>query len=106
MATEVINIRTIDLNNELIHKPAGVPHGWLVPVHNKMMANIPPEEHDKVKILGIEKLVYSYEHTLTPVEELTGKLEKVKASLTETRWKELTPESLEDAIKSILKDLT
>ncbi len=70
MTTKTITLRAIDLIQGLGNDHDGIPFGWLSSLVGKVKAIVPDDEEASCKVHGAAGLTFSYEHTLTPTEEL------------------------------------
>ena len=87
MTTKTITLRAIDLIQGLGNDHDGIPFRWLTSLVEKVRAIVPDDEEASCVVLGAAGLTFSYEHTLTPTEQL-------QATIAEMQRKEMLLRSL------------
>ncbi len=80
MTTKTITLRAIDLIPGLNSEGEGVPFRWLSSLVEKVKAIVPDDEEASCKVHGAAGLTFSYEHTLTPTEELQATVADMQAT--------------------------
>lgn len=81
MTTKTITLRAIDLIQGLGNEHAGIPFRWLTSLVEKARAIVPDDEEASCVVLGAQFLTFSYEHTLSEVEQLQATAAQIKALL-------------------------
>ena len=80
MTTKTITLRAIDLLPGLGNEHDGIPFRWLTSLVEKARAAVPDDEEASCVVLGAQFLTFSYEHTLSPVEELQAAVAEMQAT--------------------------
>ena len=88
MTTKTITLRAIDLIQGLGNEHDGIPFRWLTSLVEKVKAQVPDDEESTCMVHGVAGLTFSYEHTLSEIEQLQAtvadmqaKAEQIKALL-------------------------
>ncbi len=79
MTTKTITLRAIDLIQGLGNDHDGIPFRWLTSLVEKVRAIVPDDEEASCVVLGAAGLTFSYEHTLTPTEQLQATIAEMQA---------------------------
>ena len=78
MTTKTITLRAIDLIQGLGNDHDGIPFRWLTSLVEKVRAIVPDDEEASCVVLGAAGLTFSYEHTLTPTEQLQATIAEMQ----------------------------
>ena len=79
MTTKTITLRAIDLLPGLGNDHDGIPFRWLTSLVEKARAAVPDDEEASCVVLGAQFLTFSYEHTLSEVEQLQATIAEMQA---------------------------
>lgn len=79
MTTKTITLRAIDLIQGLGNEHDGIPFRWLTSLVEKVKAQVPDDEEASCVVLGAQGLTFSYEHTLTPTEQLQATVAEMQS---------------------------
>ena len=80
MTTKTITLRAIDLIQGLGNEHAGIPFRWLTSLVEKARAIVPDDEEASCVALGAQFLTFSYEHTLSEVEQMQATVAGMQAT--------------------------
>lgn len=81
MTTKTITIRAIDLIQGLGNDRDGIPFGWLSSLVGKVKAIVPDDEEASCRVFGAAGLTFSYEHTLSEIEQLQDTIAEMQRQL-------------------------
>ncbi len=79
MTTKTITLRAIDLLPGLDSEGEGVPFLWLRNLVTKVQACVPESEEASCLVHGTTGLTFTYEHTLSEVEQLQATVAKMQS---------------------------
>ena len=79
MTNKTITLRAIDLIPGLNDEYAGVPFRWLTSLVEKVKAQVPDDEEASCKVHGAAGLTFTFEHTLSDVEQLQATVADMQA---------------------------
>ena len=85
MTTKTITLRSIDLLQGLGNDRDGIPFRWLASLVEKVRAIVPDDEEGTCKVHGAAGLTFTYEHTLSPQEELEDRLGAITSAANRAR---------------------
>ncbi len=80
MTTKTITLRAIDLLPGLGNEHDGVPFRWLTSMVEKARAIVPDDEEVSCVVHGSQYLTFSYEHTLSEIEQLQDTIAEMQAT--------------------------
>ncbi len=81
MTTKTFILRSIDLIPGLGNDHDGVPFRWLTSLVEKVRAQVPDDEEASCVVLGAAGLTFSYEHTLSEIEQLQDTIAEMQRQL-------------------------
>lgn len=85
MTTKTITLRAIDLIPGLNSEGEGVPFRWLSSLVEKVKAIVPDDEEASCKVHGAAGLTFTFEHTLSEVEQLQATVAEMQATAAEIK---------------------
>ena len=81
MTTKTTTLRAIDLIQGLGNDHDGIPFGWLSSLVSKVKAQVPDDEESTCMVHGAAGLTFSYEHTLSEIEQLQDTIAEMQRQL-------------------------
>lgn len=85
MTTKTTTLRAIDLIQGLGNDHDGIPFGWLSSLVSKVKAQVPDDEESTCMVHGVAGLTFSYEHTLSEIEQLQTTVAEMQAKAAQIR---------------------
>ncbi len=85
MTTKTITLRAIDLIQGLGNDHDGIPFGWLSSLVGKVKAQVPDDEEASCKVHGAAGLTFTFEHTLSEVEQLQATIAEMQATASQIK---------------------
>lgn len=80
MTTKTTTLRAIDLIQGLSNEHDGIPFRWLTSLVEKVRSIVPDDEEASCKVHGAAGLTFTFEHTLTPTEQLQATVESMQST--------------------------